>query len=218
VSAFGTNLATNTQPGLSLPLPTALQGTTVSVKDSMGTTRLAPLFFVSPLQINYQMPSGTSTGNAVVTVTSGNGIVTRGTVSIVDVSPGLFTATQNGSGFAAANALYVKPSGYTSIPIWRYDTTLQQIVAVPVDVTREGEEVFMELYGTGISRRANLGDVQCQIGGVPVEVVYAGIQGGYIGLDQVNVRLPKSLAGRGEVDLVLTVAGRKANTTRVHIQ
>ncbi|MBL8208775.1 MAG: hypothetical protein JNM09_31425, partial [Blastocatellia bacterium] len=218
VSAFGTNLATNTQPGLALPLPTALQETTVSIKDSTGTTRLAPLFFVSPLQINYQMPSGTRTGNATITVTSGNGIVTRGSVSIVDVAPGLFTADQNGSGLAAANALYVKSSGYTSTPIWRYDTALQKNVAVPVEVTRENEEVFLELYGTGIRHRANLSDVQCQIGGVAAEVLYAGVQGGYVGLDQVNVRVPKNLAGRGEVDIVLTVAGRRANTIRVHIR
>jgi uncharacterized protein (TIGR03437 family) len=39
-----------------------------------------------------------------------------------------------------------------------------------------------------------------------------------VGLDQVNVRVPKSLTGRGEVDIELTVAGRKANTSRVHFR
>src|SRR5262249_53124174 len=51
-AAFGTGLATTTQVATSLPLPTALAGTTVTVKDSAGSERLAPLFFVSPGQIN----------------------------------------------------------------------------------------------------------------------------------------------------------------------
>jgi uncharacterized protein (TIGR03437 family) len=52
---------------------------------------------------------------------------------------------------------------------------------------------------------------------VEAPVEYAGEQGA-AGLDQVNVVLPRSLAGRGEVDVVLTVEGQAANTVRVNIQ
>ncbi|NOT59989.1 MAG: choice-of-anchor D domain-containing protein, partial [Acidobacteria bacterium] len=61
-SAFGTNLATETAKASTATLPTTLGGTTVRVRDSAGTERLAPLFFVSPGQINFLMPQGTALG------------------------------------------------------------------------------------------------------------------------------------------------------------
>ena len=80
-SAFGANLATQVvipsgdadpnTPGIQLP--TSLAGTTVKVKDSLGAERLAPLFFVSPGQINYQIPTGIGVGPQSVVV-SVNGI------------------------------------------------------------------------------------------------------------------------------------------------
>lgn len=45
-----------------------------------------------------------------------------------------------------------------------------------------------------------------------------GPQGSYAGLDQVNVVLPRSLAGRGEVDVLLTVDGRAANPAKINIK
>ncbi|MBL8168727.1 MAG: hypothetical protein JNJ50_11265, partial [Acidobacteria bacterium] len=41
---------------------------------------------------------------------------------------------------------------------------------------------------------------------------------GFVGLDQINVPLPRSLAGRGEVDVVMTVDGVAANTIRIRIK
>jgi uncharacterized protein (TIGR03437 family) len=46
-------------------------------------------------------------------------------------------------------------------------------------------------------------------------VEYAGNQNQYVGLDQINVRLTRSLIGRGEVEVNLTIDGRAANTVRV---
>jgi hypothetical protein len=74
-AAFGAGLAITTQAAATIPLPTSLAGTTVSVKDGAGVERFAPLFFVSPDQINYLIPEGTLPGTASVTVTSGDGKV-----------------------------------------------------------------------------------------------------------------------------------------------
>jgi hypothetical protein len=74
-SAFGVNLAVTTQSATALPLPTALGGTTVRVRDSLGDERLAPLFFVSPQQINYLLPAGTAPGAVTITIISGDGAV-----------------------------------------------------------------------------------------------------------------------------------------------
>ena len=104
VSAFGTRLATTVQsaPGTSTELPTELAGTRVLVTDSAGGRRLAPLFFVSPNQVNYLMPRNTSVGIASVTITSGDGTVSTGTADISTVAPGLFTANADGKGVPAA--------------------------------------------------------------------------------------------------------------------
>ena len=64
-------------------------------------------------------------------------------------------------------------------------------------------------------RRAPLVQVTVSIGGVNVPVSYAGPQGAFVGLDQVNVQLPASLAGSGDVPVILTVAGKQANTARM---
>jgi uncharacterized protein (TIGR03437 family) len=49
-------------------------------------------------------------------------------------------------------------------------------------------------------------------------VEYAGLAPGFVGLDQINVIVPRSLIGRGEVGVVLTVDGKMANTVKVSIK
>jgi uncharacterized protein (TIGR03437 family) len=60
--------------------------------------------------------------------------------------------------------------------------------------------------------------VTARIGGVDAETIYAGAQGDFAGLDQVNLRLPRSLAGRGEVDVAVNVDGVPANAVRVAVK
>ena len=54
--------------------------------------------------------------------------------------------------------------------------------------------------------------------GVDAPVNFAGAQGSLVGLDQVNLQLSRSLIGRGEVDVALTVDGKTANTVRINIK
>ena len=219
VAAFGSNLATATLSASSAPLPTTLGGVTVRVRDSAGTERLAPLFFVSPAQVNYQMPAGTTTGSATITVTSGDGTVSTGSARINAVAPGLFAATASGQGIAAAIALRIKADGAQSFePVARFDAAQQKFVAVPIDLGLETDQVFLLLFGTGIHFRSALSAVTAKLGGVDAQVAFAGAQGDFVGLDQVNVRLSRSLIGSGEVDVALTADGRAANTVKVHIK
>ena len=74
------------------------------------------------------------------------------------------------------------------------------------------------LYGSGFRFNGGLSNVSVTVGGAPVTVQYAGPQGGFVGLDQLNLLLPKSLATRGEVDVVLTVNGKIANTLKLNIK
>lgn len=219
VAAFGSNLASTTQIATTVPLPTQLAGTSVKVKDSAGVERLAPLFFVAPTQVNYLVPAGTAAGDAIVTITSGDGTVSVGKVRITNVSPGLFSANASGQGVVAGVVLRVKGDGsqvYEAVS--RYDTLQQRFVAAPIDLGPESDQLFLILYGTGWRYRSSIAAVTAKIGSVNAEILYAGLQGDYVGLDQLNVRLPRSLAGRGTVDIALRIDGIAANIVTVSVK
>ena len=86
----------------------------------------------------------------------------------------------------------------------------------PIDVSSDA--VVLALYGTGIRGRSGVAAVTCAIGGVAVPVLYAGPQPEFPGLDQVNVTLPRSLAGKGLVTVNVVVDGRTANPVQIAIR
>jgi uncharacterized protein (TIGR03437 family) len=219
VSAFGRNLATVTLTANSTPLPTALGGTSVRLRDSAGVERLAPLFFVSPTQVNYQMTPGLALGTTSVSVTSGGGQTSTGTLQLEALAPGLFAAAGNGQGPAAALALRIRQNGSQSFePAVRFDAALNRFVTVPIDLGLTTDQVFLVLFGTGFRNRSSLNNVLVNVGGRAQQVTFAGAQGSLVGLDQLNARLERGLIGRGEVDVTLSVDGRAANTLRVNIK
>ncbi|MEP7340523.1 MAG: hypothetical protein ABI977_22515 [Acidobacteriota bacterium] len=218
VSAWGTNFSLYPLAADGPP-PPKLNGTSVRVKDSACTERLAPLFFVSPTQINYLIPADTATGAATVSVFNEAGAVSVASVQINRIAPSLFAANANGLGIAAASALRVTADGKQGYErVAQFDVAQDKYVAVPIDLGASGDQVFLLLFGTGLRYRSTLGGVTATIGGAPVEALYAGAQGGFLGMDQINLRLPRSLAGRGEVDVVLTVEGKAANVVKVSIK
>ena len=225
VAAFGANMATSTEAATIIPLPTDLAGVSLVVRDSAGAERLAPLYYVSSSQVNYQIPPGTSLGTASVSLlnegqlTNTAVVMATGVIEVVAVSPGLFSADSTGRGLAAAQAQRVRSDGTSSYePVARFDTAQNRFVAEPIDLGPDTDQVFLVLYGTGLRFRTTLSSVSCVIGGVAGEVLYAGEAPGYVGLDQINARLSRSLAGRGEVDVEITVDGKTANVLRVAIR
>ena len=75
-----------------------------------------------------------------------------------------------------------------------------------------------KLHLTHSSNHSGLANVAVTLGGTNAQVLYAGAQGSLVGLDQINVLIPRSLIGRGEIDVVLTVNGKATNTVRVSIK
>ena len=208
-SAFGQGLATLTQAATTLPLPAELGGTRVGVTDSRSVERAAPLFFVSPGQVNFLIPGDTAAGTATVTVRSGNGAVSTGSVEVRATAPGLFTAAGSGRGVAAAQALRVRADGSRSLSL-----VFRGTVAEPIDLGAEGDQLYLLLAGTGI--RGFRQGVTVTVGGTNVPVLAALAQGQFPGLDQVNAGpLPRSLAGRGEVEVVVAADGVRANGATV---
>lgn len=215
---FGVGLATGTQVATALPLPTSLLNTTLTIRDANGVDRQAPLFFVSPGQINFLIPADTATGTATIVVKSGDNVVGVGVVQISALTPGLFTSNATGLGIVAGVALRIS-NGSAAVfePLAQFNGS--QYVAVPLDLGPETDQVYLVVYGSGLRARSELSKVTAKIGGVDVPVVYAGEAPGLVGADQVNIGpLPRSLAGRGAVDLVLTVDGLITNTVSVTIK
>lgn len=201
---FGNGLATTTAVADTQPLPTSLAGTTVVYRQSNGFDYPARLFFVSPSQINYLVPTDIHPNDITVIVTSGDGSISGGSANLSLPSPGLFSANADGLGVAAAIALRVKPGNVQSYePVARYDDTLKRFVPIPIDLGPEGEQVYLILFGTGIVNQLNNSarTATVTIGGAPANVTFIGKQGDFAGLDQVNVLLPRSLIGKGEVEI-----------------
>jgi uncharacterized protein (TIGR03437 family) len=210
-SLYGANLSDNTASTPSANLPNSLGNVTVNVKDSVGTTYVAPLFFVSAGQINFLVPTGLANGSATATVLKNGSPVAISRLQISSVAPALFSANANGKGVAAAYfATAVNPVVF-AFTCGNADSC----VSAPFDLSTAPGGAVLVLYGTGIRNNTGLGSVTVTIGGRSATAVYAGPQDEYPGLDQINVQVPSGLAGKGEVDVNVVVNGKTANTVRV---
>ncbi len=217
VSAFGSNLARTTETA-NLPLPTVLAGTRVKVIDSTGMERFAPLFYVSPQEVNYLLPPGTEPGLASVIITNASGASVTEQTQRLHIAPGLFAANADGKGLAAVVVQRMKADGsWHYEPVARFDPAQNKLAPVPIELTPVNEQVFLLLFGTGL-RRNPQAMVDAAIGGQTVEVVYAGAQRQYAGLDQVTLALPRELRGKGEVTVELMVDDHKVNPIVVHFK
>jgi uncharacterized protein (TIGR03437 family) len=215
VAAFGANLASGTEIAQTVPLPTSLLGTTVKVKDKNNAERSALLFFVSPSQINFQIPAGTAEGKATLTITNSQNVQVSTTVLIEKTAPGLFAANANGKDVAAAVVVRAKPDGSQIFEPVAHLGEMNKLVPLPIDFGPAGDQLFLVLFGTGWRNRSALEKVTARIGGVSVPVQFAGAQGSFVGEDQINLQLPRSLAGSGETIVAVTVDGQLANLVTV---
>lgn len=216
VSIFGEGLATSTAAAARTPLPASLGGSTVAVIDSAGVSRPASLFYASPGQINFLIPAGTPAGTARVITTREDAITSQSIINVAQVAPGIFSADASGKGIAAAILIRVAPDGTQSaMPVFRCEAGTPTCAAVPITLGDPAEQVILSLFGTGIRFHSG---VQVTAGGMPVEVLYAGAQGQYVGLDQVNVRLPRSLQGSGSIEMVITAGTARSNPVTVNLQ
>lgn len=222
IAIFGEGFTSATAAATTTPLPLTLGGVRVSILQQGGSFPV-PLFFVSPNQINCQLFNAVTQaaprGAITLSVTTSDGRTISEPVYAAPVIPSLFSADATGKGLAAAVALRIKANGEQVYePVTRFDPTQNRIVAVPIDLSNANEQVFLILYGTGWRNRSSLSAVSATIGGAAPEIIFAGAQGDYVGLDQVNLRLPRVLEGRGEVEVRLTVDGIAANAVTVVIK
>jgi uncharacterized protein (TIGR03437 family) len=172
MAVFGTVLAPSNGVAQSLPLPLTLAGVSATVNGIS-----APLYFVSPGQINLQVPYETGAGPAVLAINNNGSIASF-----------LFTVTPSAPGIFAANgALVPTPSSLPGQPIAMF-------------VTGDGDLAPTLATGaTPISGTA-LKDVPqsrlpltVTVGGVLATVVFDGVTNGLTGVTQVNFNVPSTL-------------------------
>ncbi len=213
--AFGQNLATGTPGEILGVLPVKFAGTSVTLTDSAGVASPAPLLFVSSAQVTFLVPSTVATGLATVTVTSAAGSQSASNIQISSVAPGLFAL--NNAGLAAGYVVRVPASGGAAIEqIYSFDSN-GSIVAAPVDLATATDKVYLVLFGTGL-HAATASTAQATVGGISVPVLYVGPQASYPGLDQVNIPVPASLSGKGNVNVQFSAAGIASNPVQILIR
>jgi len=197
--------------------PTSLGGITLTFRDPAGVERPALLLTAERAWLSYVVPAGTPPGFSNVTITTAQGVQFAGQIEIHRVVPfldvwGPFLYERSNGAAASAIPLAVvvrlRNGVATYEPVYDFD---KGFAPVPIDMGPETDQLWLLLFGSGWRNRSSQSTVQVKIGGVAVPVEYAGAQGTYAGLDQVNVRLPRSLAGRGNALVDLMVEGQPAN-------
>jgi len=179
-SIYGANRATTTEVANTQPPPTSLGGVMLTVTDSSGVARPAPLMYVSPAQINFVVPDGTAPGVAQFTITpvSGSALTTTGLIQ--STAPALFDITGEGPGIAAAYAIQTANGVQSVLPVFTCTASTCQLTPIPLGANLS---VTLVLYGTGIRNRSSLSNVTANINGINVPVLYAGSQPTYQGFD-----------------------------------
>jgi uncharacterized protein (TIGR03437 family) len=209
VSIFGPTLGkrfTNdgedpiTEIAQTLPLPTSLGGYQVVVGG-----KLAPLLFVTPGQINAQLPWGTPPGHAPVIVTQAdNGQSDPENITVAPVAPGFFTFDFGPGRVVAVNV------GTGADPSVINGSIAQPIGELPGITTQpapRGGVVILYANALGAVDRpiddgANSADalrsavtpVEVTIGGLPAHVAFAGLAPEFAGIFQLNVVIPQGVA------------------------
>lgn len=212
-TVFGTNLAGSMKSATGLPLPTEMAGTELRL--AMGTVaQSVPLFYVAPGQINFLVPEFFPTGAAELRLLRDGQQTASIAVTIEELSPSLFSANADGKGAPAGYAVSTRDGKPVSQPLALCQDG-KPCTAAPLSWGDPGTELYVVLFGTGW-RRLSVQPPVAFAGGVPAEVRYCGAQGEYAGLDQINLRIPPELAGRGEVALTLQHGGFTANPLRLH--
>lgn len=220
VAAFGLNLATTTEIAANIPLPTTLANRRVLFRNLDGMETAAPLLFVSPNQINFLVPAqGVNRLPTIIVRDLNNQIVSVTFPTIELVAPGIFTANADGQGVPAAVIVRARADGSQAYePVAQFDQTARRYVPVTLDLGVESDVIVLALFGTGWRTPPPATTVAVKIAGIECPVEYAGPQPTSEGLDQLNVRLPRALIGKGDVIVEVQFNSTKANSVQLKIK
>jgi uncharacterized protein (TIGR03437 family) len=196
-SLFGSELAASLAQADSVPLSTNLANVSVTMNGIP-----APLFFISPGQINVQvpwnvLPDGVDSGLATVVVTRGQVTSNVQSVQIVPVAPAIFTTVSDGVG----NAIAVNPDGTIAAPA----DSIPGLITRPAHA---GDPIVILVTGLGavtpvVANGANSVDQLRKtvntptvlIGGQPAQLLFSGLSPSFAAVNQINAVIPTGVGG-----------------------
>ncbi len=190
-SIFGQNLAVRPAASLSLPLSMQLGSVTVTANGQP-----VPLLFVSPSQINIQIPYE-ALGQTTLQVTTANGSASA-VFTVEAVAPAIIVLAVESAVCSAANP--AQPSGYVTV----YATGLGT-ASSPV--------------ATGAAAPAAnpmAASVQVWLGNTPIQPSYSGLAPGFAGLSQVNFAIPAGCSA-GVYPLTITAGPATSQPANLHV-
>jgi uncharacterized protein (TIGR03437 family) len=186
LSVYGTAMGNFAQSAGTIPLPQYLAGFEASVN---GVT--APLYFVSPNQVNIQIPYETEPGPATLVV--GNPYVNSNniTLNVVPAAPGIFMS-----------------NGFTAAPF----SSAAQGSITTLFITGEGQ--VSPSIATGDSPSSNPSNdypkprlpYSMTVANLPAIINFIGIPPGLVGVTQINYTVPAGVPP-GVQSVVVTVGG-----------
>jgi uncharacterized protein (TIGR03437 family) len=216
VAVFGTNLADGVYTVATIPWPTSLGRTSVSINGIAAT-----LSYVSPSQINAQVPSslafsygGYTAANVVVTTAAGSSPPVA--VSIFEEGPGVFTI--DGSGCGQAAALNIAPDGSFSLNSPSNSAAPGDFIAI--FGTGFGQTYFPPSDGTPAlaAQRLEVAGGFTMNGEAFQPLEYFGLAPDLVGLDQVNFQIPAGMREGCAVPLAISGAYSLSPTVTVSLR
>jgi uncharacterized protein (TIGR03437 family) len=205
-SIFGTGLATAVLNASSLPLPDTLLTTSVTVNGQP-----APLYYVSPAQINAQLPVSTALGLATIIVKNGSSTSNAAAFAVPPTGPGIFTYSQN----KQVRAVVINTNGSTNSA-----TAPAKVGDVLVAYfTGGGPTEDRGALATGTAAPSGLSPVSnsygLTVGGQLADVNYVGLTPMFVGLYQANFVVPTVAAGDHPV--VLSIGTEASNNPLITV-
>jgi adhesin/invasin len=199
---FASNLSAASVASAGAPWATSWNGISVKINGIP-----APLAYVSPTQINAQVPFETAPGSAQLTIESSGTTAGPTPMTIQSAAPGIFMQT---GGRAAA----LNQDGSLNLPA----NPAPAGSFISVYITGQGQLDPPVASGAAapLSQLSNtVAQTTATIGGVPAAVSFSGLAPGWIGLGQVNLQVPNLPAG--DQPVVVTIGGVTSNAAVVTV-
>jgi uncharacterized protein (TIGR03437 family) len=235
----GTGVSGSFPASPSAPPPTSLGGVTLRIGGSFSLTTnpstlvsswayssagavQAPLLFVGPNQVNFQIPPGIMPANAVpAQLTRPDGTTLLTTLNITATAPGIFSVLQNGQGQGAVQNVDYSQNGNPQSIVGARPAARGGIIIIYG--TGAGDTTPLLATGEAAPASGNplvLTKVQpsVTIGGKNTTVLFSGLAPGFVGLWQINAVVPADVTPGTAVSLVVTAAGVPSNTVTIAVQ
>ncbi len=211
-SLYGRNLTTQT---ISSPdSPTTLGGIRIEFEDPTGRRYPARLLYVSPGQVNLLVPDGLALGRGQILVNLEGRTTLRLNTLITPSAPGIFTV--DGQKIPTALVSLLRRDGSLTQQFTFRCLLGEPCRPEPIVLPEDTTEAVLTLYATGV--RAQASTALALIGDQFVDVLYAGAQPEFLGLDQINLRLPLTLRQRGTFALVFRTREAAAQTVELNFR